>query len=248
MPGYLRHAGDGRASPTPFALCQQRIQAGRRNLDFPHVRALLRSYGERDRRPRWRSSVCPRDHQFASGRPPVDLSTALLLRARISERAKREIATGGSTRASPMIAAMLGQVLVQNREIPAAVRPADGRSPSPPTGSFTTICRRCCCGRKSPKRALASLEKVLPNARTMCAAGTRSAKRRPRRASKCGNTASPAKQYARQGNLRGAIDQFGWHRRLVMATTTKPNTSKPARSGCDSEMQAARQNERRASL
>ncbi len=213
VPGYLRthpvsvervadaHARVGTSSDFKLA---------RESVDFHFVRALLRSYvGDSKAAVTYFESALA-DRKFSSEAATRYGLAAALLRARDFERAKRELVTLESARVKhPMIAAMMGQILIQNDEIPAAVRFFERAIAEYPNHwqlhyDLPEVLLRA----KEPKRALASLEKSLGKrpddlqllelaARASADAGLKMKQHR-----------FLGEQYARQANLRGALDQF----------------------------------------
>jgi predicted Zn-dependent protease len=213
VPGYLRthpitveRIADARAragSSSDFKLAKE-------SLDFHYVRALLRSYVGDAKAAVTYFEAALEERKFSSEAATRYGLAASLLRTRDFERAKRELLTLETARVKhPMISAMMGQLLIQNDEIPAAVRHFERAIAEYPNHwqlhyDLPEVLLRA----KEPKRALASLEKSLSRrpddvqllelaARACADAGFKMKQHR-----------FLGEQYARQGNLRGALDQF----------------------------------------
>lgn len=213
VPGYLRthpvtveRIADARArvsTGTDFKLARE-------SVDFHYVRALLRSYvGEPKVAVKFFESALE-ERKFSSEAATRYGLAAALLRQQDYARAKRELATLEAARVRhPMITAMLGQILIQNEEIPAAVTFFERAIAEFPNHwqlhyDLPEVLLRA----KEPKRALLSLEKSLikrPDdvrllelaARASAEAGLRLKQHR-----------YLGEQYAQMRNLRGALDQF----------------------------------------
>lgn len=213
VPGYLRthpitveRIADARARVGTSG----DFKLARESVDFHYVRALLRSYvGDAQAAVKYFEAALD-ERKFSSEAATRYGLAAALMRARNFERAKHELATLESTHVKhPMIAAMMGQVLIQNEEIPAAVRFFERAIVEYPNHwqlhyDLPEVLLRA----KEPKRALASLEKSLARrpddvqllelaARACADAGLKMKQHR-----------FLGEQYARMGNLRGALDQF----------------------------------------
>ena len=250
VPGYLRThpVTVERIADARSRSANSEFKLARESLDFHYVRALLRSYvGEPKTAVAFFESALE-DRKFASEAATRYGLAAALLRARDFERAKRELATLEAARVHhPMIAAMLGQVLVQNEEIPAAVRHYERAIAEFPTHwqlhyDLPEVLLRS----KEPKRALTSLEKSLAKrpddvqllelaARASAEAGYKMRQHR-----------FLGEQYARQGNLRGAIDQFELASKAGDGDYYEASYVEARARELKREMQVARQNERRA--
>ncbi len=186
------------------------FKLARESVDFHYVRALLRSYvGDPQAAVAYFESAIA-ERKFSSEAATHYGLAAALLRTRDFERAKRELATLEAARVKhPMIAAMMGQLLIQNEEIPAAVRFFELAIVEFPNHwqlhyDLPEVLLRA----KEPKRALTSLEASLARrpddvqllelaARASAEAGLKMKQHR-----------FLGEQYWRQGNLRGALDQF----------------------------------------
>ena len=250
VPGYLRThpVTVERIADARSRSASSEFKLARESLDFHYVRALLRSYvGEPKTAVAFFESALE-DRKFASEAATRYGLAAALLRARDFERAKREIATLEAARVHhPMIAAMLGQVLVQNEEIPAAVRHYERAIAEFPTHwqlhyDLPEVLLRS----KEPKRALTSLEKSLAKrpddvqllelaARASAEAGYKMRQHR-----------FLGEQYARQGNLRGAIDQFELASKAGDGDYYEASYVEARARELKREMQAARRDERRS--
>ena len=202
--------------------------------------ALLRSYGRAEDRGGV-LRVRPRRPQVRLRRPPVTAAAALLRARCDSGTPKREIATGGNACITDDCRHALGQVLCRTKKSRPPFATTSGRSPnSPPTGSFTTICRRCCCGRRAQACTGVAGEKSCQTPGRCATAGTAARASARRVGDKCGNTASSASSTPGKTNLRAPLTSSSWHRRLVMATTTKSPRQPRARveagnAGCETE-------------
>ena len=212
VPGYLRthpitveRIADARdrASKGEFKLAKE-------SVDFHYVRALIRSYiGDAPAAVKFFESALE-DRKFSSEAATRYGLAAALLRQRDFVRAKQELATLEAARIRhPMIAAMRGQILIQNEEIAAAVTFFERAIVEYPNHwqlhyDLPEVLLRA----KEPKRALAALEKSLarqPDDVQLLDLAARA----------CAEAGMKMKQhrflgelYARQANLRGALDQF----------------------------------------
>lgn len=212
VPGYLRthpitveRIADARdrASKGEFKLAKE-------SVDFHYVRALIRSYiGDAPAAVKFFESALE-DRKFSSEAATRYGLAAALLRQRDFVRAKQELATLEAARIRhPMITAMRGQILIQNEEIAAAVTFFERAIVEYPNHwqlhyDLPEVLLRA----KEPKRALVSLEKSLarqPDDVQLLDLAARA----------CAEAGMKMKQhrflgelYARQANLRGALDQF----------------------------------------
>jgi predicted Zn-dependent protease len=212
VPGYLRthpvtveRIADARdrASRGEFKLARE-------SVDFHYVRALLRSYvGDAPAAVKFFESALE-ERKFSSEAATRYGLAAALLRERDFERAKRELlALETAHIRHPMITAMFGQILIQNEEIAKAV-PFFERAVAeyPDHWQLRYDLPEVLLRAKEPKRALASLEKSLaqrPDDEQLLDLAARA----------CADAGMKMKQhrflgelYARQTNLRGALDQF----------------------------------------
>ena len=223
VPGYLRThpVTVERIADARSRSANSEFKLARESLDFHYVRALLRSYvGEPKTAVAFFESALE-DRKFASEAATRYGLAAALLRARDFERAKRELATLEAARVHhPMIAAMFGQVLVQNEEIPAAVRHYERAIAEFPTHwqlhyDLPEVLLRS----KEPKRALTSLEKSLAKRPDDATAGARGAgvgrgRLQDAAAPLPWRTVRPAGQSARRDRpVRAGIE--GWRWRLL---------------------------------
>lgn len=213
VPGYLRthpvtveRIADAKsriASIGEFKLAKE-------GEDFHYVRALLRSYvGEPNTAVAFFEAALA-DRKFASEAATRYGLAAALLRTRDFERGKRELAVLDAARVKhPMIAAMLGQLLIQNEEIPAAVRHFERAIVEFPSHwqlhyDLPEVLLRA----REPKRALASLEKSLAKRPDDVQLLELAARASAESGLKLKQHRFLGEQYARLGNLRGALDQF----------------------------------------
>lgn len=213
VPGYLRThpvTVERIADAHTRAGTARDFKLARESVDFHYVRALLRSYvGDPKAAVTYFESALE-ERKFSSEAATRYGLAAALLRTRDFERGKRELMKLEAEHIKhPMIAAMMGQMLIQNEEIPAAVKFFERAVVEYPNHvqlqyDLPEVLLRA----KEPKRALASLEKSLARrpddaqflelaARASADAGLKMKQHR-----------FLGEQYARQGNLRGALDQF----------------------------------------
>lgn len=212
VPGYLRtHPVSGeriadaqdRAGKVEFKLAKE-------SVDFHYVRALIRSYiGEAPAAVKHFESALA-DRKYSSEAATRYGLAAAVLRERDFARAKRELATLESTGVKhPMITAMMGQILIQAEEIgPAVIFFERAIAEYPNHWQLHYDLPDVLLRAKQPKRALASIEKSLVRqpddahlldlaARASADAGMKMKQHR-----------FLGELYARQANLRGALDQF----------------------------------------
>jgi len=213
VPGYLRthpvtleRIADAKARVSTSA----EFKLARENVDFHFVRALLRSYvGDAKAAVKFFESALE-ERKFSSEAATRYGLAAALLRQQDYARAKRELATLEAARVRhPMITAMQGQILINNDEIPAAVRFFQRAIEEFPNHwqlhyDLPEVLLRS----RQPKEALVSIEKSLSKrpddvrmlelaARASAEAGLKLKQHR-----------YLGEQYAQMGNLRGALDQF----------------------------------------
>jgi predicted Zn-dependent protease len=135
---------------------------------------------------------------------------ASLLRSRDFSRGKQVLASLERDGVRhPMIPAMLGQMLIQNEEIPAAVKHFEQALAEYPNHwqlhyDLPEVLLRA----KEPKRALASVEKSLVRRPDDVQLFELAARASADLGLKMKQHRFLGEQYARQGNLRGALDQF----------------------------------------
>ena len=212
VPGYMRthpvtveRIGDARARAATGE-----FKLARESVDYHYVRALLRSYvGEPKAAVAFFESALE-ERKYSSEAATRYGLVAALMRQRDFDRAKRELAVLDSTRVKhPMIAAMRGQILIQNEEFPAAVTFFERAIIEFPNHwqlhhDLPEVLLRA----KEPKRALASIERSLakrPDDTTLLELAARAS---AESGMKMKQHRFLGEQYARQGNLRGALDQF----------------------------------------
>ena len=212
VPGYLRtHPVTGER----IADAQDRVGKGefklaKESVDFHYVRALIRSYiGDAPTAVKYFESALA-DRKYSSEAATRYGLAAAVLRERDFARAKRELAAlEVSGVKHPMITAMIGQIFIQAEEIGPAVTFFERAIIEYPNHwqlhyDLPEVLLRA----KLPKRALASLEKSLARqpddvqlldlaARASADAGMKMKQHR-----------FLGELYARQANLRGALDQF----------------------------------------
>lgn len=212
VPGYLRthpvtveRIGEAqdRAAKGEFKLAKE-------SVDFHYVRALVRSYvGDAPSAVKYFESALAEKKYSSEAATHYGLA-ASLLRERDFVRAKRELALlEGKGIKHPMVTAMVGQLLIQNEEISAAV-PFFERAIAeyPNHWQLHYDLPEVLLRAKQPKKALVSLEKSLARqpddvqllelaARASADAGLKLKQHR-----------YLGEQYAKLGNLRGALDQF----------------------------------------
>ena len=212
VPGYLRtHPVTGER----IADAQDRVGKGefklaKESVDFHYVRALIRSYvGDAPAAVKYFESALAEKKYSSEAATRYGLAAAVL-RERDFVRAKRELATLETSGVKhPMITAMLGQILIQNDEIAAAV-PFFERAivQYPNHWQLHYDLPEVLLRAKQPKRALASVEKSLARqpddvqlldlaARASAEAGMAMKQHR-----------FLGELYAKQANFRGALDQF----------------------------------------
>lgn len=212
VPGYLRThpVTTERIADARARMGEGQFKLAHESVDFHYVRALLRSYVGDAREAVGYFEAALRERRYASEAATRYGLAAALLRARDFERAKRELrALEASGVQHPMIAAMLGQVLLQNGEIAAAVAQYErALAQYPNHWQLRYDLPEALMRANEPRRALASIEKSLAlrprdvmlfelAARASAQAGFTMRQHR-----------FLGEQYAQQGNLRGAIDQF----------------------------------------
>lgn len=212
VPGYLRThpISVERIADARDRASQGEFKLAKESVDFHYVRALIRSYiGDAPAAVKFFEAALE-DRKFSSEAATRYGLAAALLRQRDFVRAKRELATLEAARIRhPMITAMRGQILIQNEEIAAAVTFFERAIIEYPNHwqlhyDLPEVLLRA----KEPKRALASLEKSLarqPDDVQLLDLAARA----------CAEAGMKMKQhrflgelYARQANLRGALDQF----------------------------------------
>ncbi len=212
VPGYMRthpvtveRIGDARARAG-----SGEFKLARESADFHYVRALLRSYvGEPKAAVTFFESALE-ERKYSSEAATRYGLVASLMRQRDFDRAKRELAVLEAARIKhPMIAAMHGQILIQNEEFPAAVKFFEQAIIEYPNHwqlhhDLPEVLLRA----KQPQRALASVERSLarrPDDTTLLELAARAS---AESGLKMKQHRFLGEQYARQGNLRGALDQF----------------------------------------
>lgn len=213
VPGYMRthpvtveRIADARSRLTGVG----EFKLARESEDFHYVRALLRSYVGEPKTAVAFFEAALADRKFASEAATRYGLAAALLRTRDFERGKRELAVLDAARVKhPMIAAMMGQLLIQNEEIPAAVRHFERALMEFPSHwqlhyDLPEVLLRA----KEPKRALASLEKSLAKRPDDVQLLELAARASAESGLKMKQHRFLGEQYARLGNLRGALDQF----------------------------------------
>ena len=212
VPGYMRtHPVTGER----IADAQDRVGKGefklaKESVDFHYVRALIRSYvGDAPAAVKYFESALAERKYSSEAATRYGLAAAVL-RERDFARAKRELAAlEASGVKHPMITAMIGQIFIQAEEIGPAVTFFERAIIEYPNHwqlhyDLPEVLLRA----KLPKRALASLEKSLTRqpddvqlldlaARASADAGMKMKQHR-----------FLGELYARQANLRGALDQF----------------------------------------
>ena len=212
VPGYLRtHPitmeriadANTRAVSVDFKLAKE-------SVDFHYVRALLRSYvGEPKTAVSFFESALE-ERKYASEPATRYGLAAALLRSHDYARGKQVLASLESDGVRhPMIPAMMGQMLIQNEEIPAAVKHFERAIAEYPNhwqlhyDLPETLLRA-----KEPKRALASVEKSLARQPDDVQLFELAARASADLGLKMKQHRFLGEQYAKQGNLRGALDQF----------------------------------------
>ncbi len=212
VPGYMRthpvtveRIGDARARAA-----NGEFKLARESTDFHYVRALLRSYvGEPKAAVIFFESALE-ERKYSSEAATRYGLVASLMRLRDFDRAKRELAVLEAARVKhPMIAAMHGQILIQNDEIPEAVRFFEQAIVEFPNHwqlhhDLPEVLLRA----KQPKRALASIEKSLAKRPDDTVLLELAARASAESGLKMKQHRFLGEQYARMGNLRGALDQF----------------------------------------
>ncbi|MBC7711147.1 MAG: M48 family metallopeptidase [Rhizobacter sp.] len=212
VPGYMRtHPVTGER----IADAQDRVGKGefklaKESVDFHYVRALIRSYvGDAPAAVKYFEAALAERKYSSEAATRYGLAAAVL-RERDFARAKRELATiEASGVKHPMITAMMGQILIQADEIGPAVGFFERAIIEYPNHwqlhyDLPEVLLRA----KLPQRALASVEKSLARqpddvqlldlaARASADAGLKLKQHR-----------FLGELYARQANLRGALDQF----------------------------------------
>ena len=129
----------------------------------------------------------------------------------------------------PMIAAMLGQVLVQNEEIPAAVRHYERAiAEFPPTGASPRSAGGAAAGERARACTGAAGEKKSCQTPGRCATAGTAARASAEAASKA--TPLPRRAVRPANNLRGAIDQFELASKAGDGDYYEANYVKPARA------------------
>ena len=212
VPGYLRTHP---ITAERIADAQDRVGKGefklaKESVDFHYVRALIRSYvGDAPAAVKHFESALAERKYSSEAATRYGLAAAVL-RERDFVRAKAELASLESAGVKhPMITAMMGQILIQAEEIGPAVTFFERAMVEYPNHwqlhyDLPDVLLRA----KLPKRALASLEKSLARqpddvqlldlaARASADAGMKMKQHR-----------FLGELYARQTNLRGALDQF----------------------------------------
>ena len=212
VPGYLRtHPITGeRIADAQDRVGKNEFKLAKESVDFHYVRALIRSYiGDAPAAVKHFEAALA-DRKYSSEAATRYGLAAAVLRERDFARAKRELAAlEASGIKHPMITAMIGQILIQAEEIGPAVTFFEKAIIEYPNHwqlhyDLPDVLLRA----KLPKRALASLEKSLlrqPDdvqlldlaARASADAGMKMKQHR-----------YLGELYARQANLRGALDQF----------------------------------------
>jgi len=212
VPGYMRtHPITAeRIADAQDRLTRDEFKLARESVDFHYVRALIRSYvGDASAAVKYFESALAERKYSSEAATRYGLAAAVL-RERDFVRAKRELtALESAGIRHPMITAMMGQILIQAEEIGPAVTFFERAIVDYPNHwqlhyDLPEVLLRA----KQPKRALASLEKSLAQrpddvqlldlaARACADAGMRMKQHR-----------FLGELYARQANLRGALDQF----------------------------------------
>ena len=179
-------------------------------MDFHYVRALIRSYiGDAPAAVKYFESALV-DRKYSSEAATRYGLAAAVLRERDFVRAKRELATLESTGVKhPMIAAMMGQILIQAEEIGPAVTFFEHAIVEYPNHwqlhyDLPEVLLRA----KLPKRALASIEKSLGRQPDDVQLLDLAARASADGGMKMKQHRFLGELYARQANLRGALDQF----------------------------------------
>jgi beta-barrel assembly-enhancing protease len=212
VPGYMRThpITVERIADARDRLGKSDFKLAKESVDFHYVRALIRSYvGDAPAAVKFFESALE-ERKFSSEAATRYGLAAALLRQRDFDRAKRELAALEAARIRhPMITAMMGQLLIQNEEIGPAVTFFERAIVEYPDHwqlhyDLPEVLLRA----KQPKRALVSLEKSLarrPDDVQLLDLAARA----------CADAGMKMKQhrflgelYARQANLRGALDQF----------------------------------------
>ncbi len=212
VPGYLRtHPVTGeRIADAQDRVGKNDFKLARESVDFHYVRALIRSYvGEAPAAVKYFEAALAERKYSSEAATRYGLAAAVL-RERDFVRAKRELATLDAAGIKhPMITAMRGQILIQADEIGPAVTFFERAIVEYPNHwqlhyDLPEVLLRA----REPKRALASLEKSLmrkPDDVQLLDLAARA----------CADAGMKMKQhrflgelYARQANLRGALDQF----------------------------------------
>ena len=212
LPGYMRThpITVERIADARDRTGQSDFKLARESVDFHYVRALIRSYvGDAPTAVKFFESALDERKYSSEAATRYGLAAALL-RQRDFARAKRELAALEAARVKhPMITAMLGQLLIQNDEIGPAVTFFERAIAEYPNHwqlhyDLPEVLLRA----KEPRWALAALEKSLARrpddvqlldlaARASADAGMKMKQHR-----------FLGELYARQANLRGALDQF----------------------------------------
>jgi beta-barrel assembly-enhancing protease len=212
VPGYLRthpitieRVGELRSLATKSA-----ARLPKESSDYHYVRALLRSYvgDEKQAIAHFESALAER--KFSTESSARYGLAAAHLRARNFDQAKKEIAmlTASGVK-HPMIAALLGQTLLQNDEVDAAVTHLEAAIKTYPNHTQLHYdLPEALIRAKQPKRAITLIDASLakrPDDVTLLGLAARASadlglKLRQHR--------YLGEQYFRQGNLIGALDQF----------------------------------------
>jgi beta-barrel assembly-enhancing protease len=212
VPGYLRthpvtvdRVGETRALTTNSA-----ARLAKESSDYHYVRALLRSYvgDEATAVAHFQSAIAERKFSTeASARYGL---AAAYLRARNFSKAKAEVEgliKNGTKH--PMIAALMGQILLQNDEFQAAAEYLESAIKAHPNHTQLHYDYPDALIRsKQPKRALESIQASLSKRSDDVTLLGLAARANADLGNKLRQHRFLGEQYFRQGNLIGALDQF----------------------------------------
>jgi beta-barrel assembly-enhancing protease len=212
VPGYLRthpitveRVGETRALASNAVM-----RVPKESTDYHYVRALLRSYVGDEKQAVAHFEAALADRKFSSEATARYGLAAAHLRARQFDEAKREIATLVAAGIKhPMIAALLGQAYLQNDEVGPAVTHLEAAIQTYPNHTQLHYDLPDALIRANqPKRALEMINRSLAKRAddvTLLGLGARAS---ADLGQKLRQHRFLGEQYYRQGNLKGALDQF----------------------------------------
>jgi beta-barrel assembly-enhancing protease len=212
VPGYLRThpVTVERVGETRALASQSAMRLPKESSDYHYVRALLRSYVGDEQQAIAHFEAALAERKFSTESSARYGLAAAHLRARHFDKAKKEIAalTAAGIK-HPMIAALLGQTLLQNDEVSAAVTHLDAAIKIYPNHTQLHYdLPEALIRAKQPKRALSLIEASLVKRADDATLLGLAARANADLGLKLRQHRYLGEQYFRLGNLNGALDQF----------------------------------------